>query len=174
MTGARQLRARVSSLRLRARGSVVVSAAVLCASAGCVERRVWIESTPSGALVWLNDAQVGRTPVEVAFTHHGVYDVRLEKEGFEPLLTSADTDGPLWDTPPMDLAAELMPMKAKCDVRWSFTLLLRDDSESALCKRAAALRLRMAAVSQAMPATAAGDEPAVSPIVAPSAPTKND
>ena len=45
---------------------------------GCVERRVWIDSNPPGALVWLNDAQVGRTPVDVSITHHGVYDVRLE------------------------------------------------------------------------------------------------
>lgn len=107
---------------------------------GCVERRVWIDSNPPGALVWLNDAQVGRTPVDVSITHHGVYDVRLEKEGFEPLMTSADSDGPFWDTVPLDFFVEILPITARCESRWVFTLLPRNDSEVALVDRATTLR----------------------------------
>jgi hypothetical protein len=47
---------------------------------GCVERTISITSEPRGALVYLNDEEVGRTPVSVPFTYYGVYDVRLERE----------------------------------------------------------------------------------------------
>ncbi len=129
--------------------SLALLSLLACPLTGCVERRVWIESTPPGALVWLNDAQVGRTPVDVSITHHGIYDVRLEKEGYEPLVTSRDTDGPFWDTVPMDLMVEVMPIKAKCEARWAFTLVPRDDSEAALVNRAAALRDRLGGETEA-------------------------
>lgn len=50
-------------------------------SSGCVRRTITITSEPSGALVHLNDTEIGRTPVTVGFTHYGVYDVRLSHEG---------------------------------------------------------------------------------------------
>ena len=55
--------------------------ALLLASVGCVERLITVRSQPSGALVYLNDEEVGRTPVTVPFTFYGYYDVRLEHEG---------------------------------------------------------------------------------------------
>ncbi|MCC5829414.1 MAG: PEGA domain-containing protein [Phycisphaeraceae bacterium] len=48
---------------------------------GCVRRTITITSEPSGALVHLNDQEVGRTPLTIGFTHYGVYDVRLTHEG---------------------------------------------------------------------------------------------
>ena len=48
--------------------------------AGCVQRMIKITSDPPGALVRLNDEEVGRTPVTVPFTFYGVYDVRLHRE----------------------------------------------------------------------------------------------
>ena len=47
---------------------------------GCIERTISITSEPSGALVHLNDDEVGRTPLTVPFTFYGVYDVRVEHE----------------------------------------------------------------------------------------------
>jgi hypothetical protein len=124
----------------------IVMPAVLCALlAGCVERRIWIDSEPPGALVWINHAQVGRTPVDVAFTHEGTYDVRIEKDGYEPLVTPATTEGPLWDAVPFDLVVEILPVKARNETRWKFTLVARDDSETALVERAAGLRDRLRA-----------------------------
>ncbi|MFM7260882.1 MAG: PEGA domain-containing protein [bacterium] len=127
---------------------------------GCVERRVWIETDPPGALVWLNDTQVGRSPVGVSITHHGIYDVRIEKEGFEPLLTSADSEGPLWDTVPLDFFAEILPIDAKCEKGWKFTLSPRDDSEVALVGRATDLRDRLRVESEQKPldGKSAGEE----------------
>ena len=130
--------------------SVALATSILLT--GCIERRVWIETDPPGALVWLNDTQVGRSPVDVSITHHGIYDVRIEKEGYEPLVTSADTDGPMWDTVPLDFFVEILPIDAKCDARWKFLLSPRDDSESALVSRAADLRDRLRVEGEQKPA----------------------
>ena len=119
-------------------------AALFVASlAGCVERRVSIETDPPGALVWINDVQVGRSPVGVEIVDDGVYDLRLEKEGYEPLVTPATAKGPLWDAVPFDFFAEILPIDARRETRWVFTLTPRDDSEGALMGRAEALRGRM-------------------------------
>lgn len=127
--------------RAASRVAPVVLAAIACT--GCVERRVWIDTDPPGALVWLNDAQLGRTPVDVAITHDGTYDLRIEKEGYEPVVTGATVDGPLWDKPPFDFVCEILPIDARHHTRWRFTLRERDDSEAALHERADAMRGRM-------------------------------
>jgi hypothetical protein len=113
-----------------------------CALAGCVERRVSIETSPPGALVWINDVQVGRSPVGVEIVHDGIYDLRLEKEGYEPLVTPASAEGPVWDAVPLDFFAEILPIDARRETRWVFTLAPRDDSEDALVERAQSLRGR--------------------------------
>ena len=51
--------------------------------AGCVRRVVQITSDPDGAVVWMNDREVGSTPCEVEILHYGKYDVRVEKPGWE-------------------------------------------------------------------------------------------
>lgn len=124
-------------------GTILTTAIAASALTGCVERRISIETDPPGALVWVNDRQAGRTPVSVAFTHEGTYDLRIEKEGYEPLVTPATTDGPIWDTVPLDFFAEVLPVRARNETRWMFTLAPRDDSEEALLSRAAALRARL-------------------------------
>lgn len=89
---------------------------------GCVERRIAITSEPPGALVRLNDVEVGRTPLETNFLYHGVYDVQVELEGYEPLMTERAADAPWWEYPPFDLAAELVPARLDNTIRWHFDL----------------------------------------------------
>jgi hypothetical protein len=123
--------------------TILAPVLAMLALSGCVERRISIETDPPGALVWVNDRQAGRTPVSVAFTHEGTYDLRLEKEGYEPLVTPATTEGPIWDAVPLDFFAEILPVRARNETRWVFTLAPRDDSEEALVSRAAELRGRL-------------------------------
>ena len=112
---------------------------------GCVERRVWIDTDPPGALVWLNEAQLGRSPVDVGISQDGVYSLRLEKDGFEPVITGIDVRGPLWDQPPVDFFAEVLPIDARADSRWTFVLRPRDDSEDRLLERASEMRSKLGA-----------------------------
>lgn len=89
---------------------------------GCVERRISITSEPPGALVRLNDVDVGRTPLETNFKYHGTYDVQLELEGYETQMTARDADAPWWEYPPFDLAAEMLPLRLDNTIRWHFEM----------------------------------------------------
>jgi hypothetical protein len=61
--------------------------ALLMTSAGCVERELVAESEPSGALVSLNDLEVGRTPLGREFQWYGTYDATVRQDGYETLRT---------------------------------------------------------------------------------------
>ena len=107
---------------------------------GCMQRTIHITSEPSGAQVYLNDVEVGRTPVEVGFTYFGTYDVRLRKDGYEPLVTSAKTDAPMHEWPGFDLIAMAWPQGTETNIRWHFDLEPSDTDEDALLERARSLR----------------------------------
>jgi hypothetical protein len=115
-------------------GGVLVAA--LAVGAGCVQRTITITSEPAGALVHLNDDEVGRTPVTVPFTFYGVYDVRLSKEGYIPLWTKAEAKSPWWDVIGVDLLAETVP-NARSEHEWHFELQPRPaEDEAGLLDRA--------------------------------------
>jgi hypothetical protein len=100
------------------RVSALILIAFACVlSLGCVERRLVITSEPAGALVYLNDQEVGRTPLEVPFTWYGTYDVRLEREGYQMLQTEQVAERPWWETPGPDLFAEAVPDK-QVEIAW--------------------------------------------------------
>ena len=100
---------------------VLAVLAGVIALGGCVQRKIKINSQPEGALVYLNDQEVGRTPVAVNFIWYGTYDVRLEKDGYEPLWTQAEAVAPFWENPPMDLFAEMVPGN-KVELEWDFEM----------------------------------------------------
>ena len=124
--------------------SRVRDAAFLCvalaSASGCVERRIFITSEPPGALVTLNDVEVGRTPLEVDFVWHGEYDVLLTLEGYEPLRTTARADAPIYEWPGIDLLAAAVPVTFRNHVRWAFELRPEDRDREALLERARDLR----------------------------------
>lgn len=80
---------------------------------GCVRRSLTVTSSPSGALVYLNGQEVGRTPLTRDFTWYGTYDVQVRKEGYETLDTQTRIIAPIWQWPPFDLFAELVPFGLK-------------------------------------------------------------
>jgi hypothetical protein len=105
------------------RSAALIAIALACVmSLGCVERRLMITSEPAGALVYLNDQEVGRTPLEVPFTWYGTYDVRLEREGYKTLETEQVAEQPWWEKPGPDLIAEAMPDK-RVEIAWHLKML---------------------------------------------------
>jgi hypothetical protein len=98
----------------------LVSLLALSLLAGCAQRTVDITSEPSGALVYLNGEEIGRTPLRYDFTWYSDYDVILRKDGYETLKTHHKTDPPLLFIPPLDLIGELIG--ARDHRHWHFTM----------------------------------------------------
>jgi hypothetical protein len=126
-----------------ARYARLVPALLPIVAAGCLERRLSITSEPPGATVIVNDVELGRTPLEAGFTHCGLYDVRVEKDGYDPLRTAARAPAPFHEYPPFDLAATALPVTISTVVPWNFTLTPAADADAGLLDRARALRGRV-------------------------------
>ena len=91
--------------------------------AGCVERKLTIVTEPSEAVVWLNDEEIGVTPVTVNFNWYGDYNVRIEKPGFEILNTHRLLKPPAHDRFPLDFFAEVLwPKTIENSYTWKFDL----------------------------------------------------
>jgi len=90
---------------------------------GCVERKLTINTEPQGAIVVLNDEEVGISPVTVSFEWYGDYNVRISKEGFETLKTHRKLKRPWYDKFPFDFFAQLVIPKRIVDTyEWTFEL----------------------------------------------------
>ncbi len=83
--------------------------AAICTAGGCVEREWTITSEPTGALVYVSDKEVGRTPVTIDFTFYGEYEVVLRKEGYEMLRTSVQISPPPYEWIGADFFSEIAP-----------------------------------------------------------------
>ncbi len=112
---------------------------------GCVRRTIMITSEPPGVLIWVNDREVGRTPIDVDFEYYGVYAVRLELAGYEPMMTSGKASAPWWDKVGPDFFAELVPADLHSEVRWHYVLTPLAEDREALIERATQLRSDLSA-----------------------------
>lgn len=125
--------------------AVALLGLLLATVQGCLERKITITSEPPGATVWVNDTEIGRTPVTTGFLFYGEYDVQARKAGCEPVSTSRSTPTPLWEYAPLDLVATAMPFTFTKDVKWHIDLKPTDPAAAepeALIKRANELRAR--------------------------------
>jgi hypothetical protein len=90
---------------------------------GCVERKLTIVTEPKEAVVWLNDEEIGTTPVTVPFNWYGDYNVRIEKSGYEIVNTHRLLKQPAHDKFPLDFFAEVLwPGTIKDSYTWTFDL----------------------------------------------------
>ena len=86
--------------------TIVVASSLL--SSGCVRRTLTIRTVPEGGLVFLNDEEVGYSPVSVDFTWYGDYDVVVRKPGYQTLKTHTLVRRPWYQVPPVDFFAEVL------------------------------------------------------------------
>ena len=128
--------------------SCILVIGAIAAIGGCVRRTIEITSEPEGALVWLNDREVGRTPCSIDFTYYGRYDVRLRRDGFEPISGFGDADEPAWDFIGADLVAEIIPAQLTSRVKWHFIMIPTDSDEAAVLDRARQMRTRIVQPSE--------------------------
>lgn len=140
-------------------GLFLILASMLASA--CTSRILAVNSEPPGATVWLNDVEVGQTPCEVQFKFYGVYDVRLRKDGYEPIVTSRAANAPLHEWVGVDLIAAPLPITDR--VEWTFVLtpvaesVDRKAAEAAVVERARAMRGQVSGAA-GTPATTAPSE----------------
>ena len=102
---------------------MVISLIAAVILGGCVERKLTINTEPQGALVILNDEEIGESPVTVNFNWYGDYWVRIRKEGYETLNTHRDLKGPWYDDFPFDFFTQIISPKRIVDsYEWTFEL----------------------------------------------------
>ena len=89
--------------------SAIAALAAAVGLGGCVERELAITSEPAGAIVFVSDVEVGRTPVTVPFTWYGDYDIILRLDGRKTLKTHENISPPIYEIPPLDLLSAMAP-----------------------------------------------------------------
>lgn len=115
---------------------------------GCVTRQIKVTSQPSGALVYLNDSEAGRTPFTTDFTWYGDYEVVVRKEGYNTIVTKKKIAAPWWQFLPFDFFAEIAPWRPTDTHKLNFTMKERRAEEPP-----ADVIARGLALQQKLPAT---------------------
>jgi len=106
-----------------AKAVLAITIVGLILTGGCVERKLTIVTNPSDAVVWLNDEEIGRTPVTVNFKWYGDYRVRIEKAGYEIMDTHQALKQPLHDRFPIDFFAQCVwPGRIIDTYTWDYQL----------------------------------------------------
>lgn len=89
---------------------MLILALALVGASGCIRSYVDISTNPSGAEVIVNNRPRGRSPVRVPFIWYWYYEIRVEKEGYEPLKAVERWRSPVWAIFPLDFFAEAIPI----------------------------------------------------------------
>jgi hypothetical protein len=89
-----------------------------------------VHSDPPGALVYMNNQELGRTPFTKDFRWYGDYDVQVRMEGYQTLKTHKMITAPAWNWVPFDLIANLLPMNFKDHRDLTFSLKPLDPAQN--------------------------------------------
>ena len=63
-------------------------------SVGCMSDtgRVYLDTKPEGAMVYINDRMIGETPIDFEFTHDFAVELKIKKDGYYPITEILNTD----------------------------------------------------------------------------------
>ncbi len=92
-------------------------------STGCVQRRMTIRSNPPGALVYVDNYEIGVTPVSTDFVYYGTREFRLVKDGYETQTKLVTIPPPWYQFVPFDFVAEnLIPYEVRDERKLDFAM----------------------------------------------------
>ena len=129
-------------------GLVVCLAGLVVSQAGPAEagvrRRRPIRSNPPGARGYVDDQEIGVTPVSTSFIYYGTRKIQLLKDGFETLTVKQKFRAPWYQYTPIDFFSEnLWPAKIRDERVLDFQLIpMRNVPNQELRSRGEELRLR--------------------------------
>jgi hypothetical protein len=90
---------------------------------GCVDRIMTINSDPDGAIIYLNDQEVGRTPLTHDFKQYGNYELEVRKEGYQTIKGNQQMQEPWWQLIPLDLLTELLPFHFEDKRQYHYSMI---------------------------------------------------
>lgn len=88
------------------RVAAFLALAALVCTPGCVQRRLTIRSNPPGAVVYVDNQEIGTTPISTDFIYYGTREIRLVKDGYETLTVMQPVTTPWYEIPPLDFVSE--------------------------------------------------------------------
>jgi hypothetical protein len=110
-------------LIMRTNKVLLLFCVLLVGAAGCVERKLTINTNPAGAQVFLNDEEIGVSPVTASFNWYGDYNITIRKQGCETLQTHRKLQAPWYDLFPFDFLTQILyPGRIVDSYEWSFDL----------------------------------------------------
>jgi len=65
-----------------------------------------VRSNPPGAMVYIDDQEIGTTPVATDFVYYGTRKIKLIKDQFETMSTYHTIAPPWYQVPPFDFVTE--------------------------------------------------------------------
>ncbi|HWB00443.1 MAG TPA: PEGA domain-containing protein [Pirellulales bacterium] len=81
---------------------------------GCVQRRLTIRSNPPGALVYVDNYEIGTTPVSTDYIYYGTRKIELVKDGYETLTVKQWIRPPWYELFPLDFVSEnVVPLEIR-------------------------------------------------------------
>jgi hypothetical protein len=117
-------------------------ALLLTCETGCVRRRMTIRSNPPGAKVYVDDIEIGTTPVSTGFTYYASRKITLLKDGYRTETTYHRMLPTWYEIPGVDFFSEnLYPGELRDERVVDFQLVPQENVPiDQLMNRANALR----------------------------------
>lgn len=104
---------------------VVWAVIVALCVGGCngVQRRMTVRSNVPGAQVYVDNYEIGRTPVSTDFIYYGDRDIRLVKDGYETLKVKQKVNAPWYQYPGIDFIVEnLWPWEIRDERNFNYQM----------------------------------------------------
>jgi hypothetical protein len=118
-----QYRDRSNRFAMSATWCLAAALGLLAVLPGCVRRRMTVRSNPPGAVVFVDDQEIGTPPASTAFTYYGPRKIQLVKDGFETLTVKQTFYPPWYEITPLDFVSEnLWPHETRDEQYLDFQL----------------------------------------------------
>ena len=133
---------------IRSTFAVLVAACLLSlfttTTDAAVRRRITIKTNPPGALVYIDDQEIGVTPVSTSFTYYGTRKIQIVKDGYETVTVLREIKPPWYQIPGIDFVTEnLMRREFRDERLLQFQLVpLRIRTTNELIQRGSELKQR--------------------------------
>jgi hypothetical protein len=125
---------------------------------GCADRRIWINSDPPGAKIYLDGESRGLTPAVIPFVYYGGREIVLEKEGYQPIRKTESIKPPFLHIFPFDLFLVFLPYPSITEYSFSYKLQKPEKTDvqkvwNDALELKTYLRKKLAAIPNAKPPT---------------------